>query len=63
MFYVLRSFHSYCRELVVRMLLGEKLELNPMQSKANEILNTENTTIFLLIMKKKSDHLFILCSI
>jgi len=63
MFYVLCSLHSYCHELVVRMLLGEKLGLNPMQSKAIEILNTENTTIFLLIMKKNSDRLFNLCSV
>lgn len=63
MLHVLCNLQSYHRELVVRMLLAEKLGLNSMQSKANEILNTENTMIFLLIIKKKnSDHLFILCS-
>lgn len=45
------------------MLLGEKSGLNPKQSKANEILTAENTAIFLLIRKKNTDHLVILCSI
>lgn len=35
------------------MLLDEKLGLNPMQSKANKVLNSENMMVFLLIMKKK----------
>lgn len=63
MLHVLCSLHPYYCELVVRMLVDEQLGLNPKQSKANEILNTENTTIFLLIMEENSDHLFILCSI
>lgn len=40
------------------MQQGEKLGLNLMESKASEIWTTENTMIFLLIMKKKSDHIF-----
>lgn len=35
------------------MLLDKKLGLNPTQSKANEILSSENMMVFLLIMKKK----------
>lgn len=34
------------------MLLDKKLGLNPTQSKANEILSSENMMFFLLIMKK-----------
>lgn len=39
------------------MLLDEKLGLNPMQSKANEVLNSENMMVFLLIMKKKKNQI------
>lgn len=45
------------------MQQDEKLGLNPMESKTSEILTTEKMMIFLLIMKKKSGHIFFSCSV